>query len=134
MLGSVHGCANQLICHASPPPPPPFLLSFFSGLVLIVSNSTASGCAASYSVKQGDSCSSITNDLKLQSNVLQTLNPNINCNRLYLSQQLCVKVANITAMAATSTIVCGQTYTTVAGDTCTSIQGTFQINGTWLAS
>ena len=85
-------------------------------------------------MKPGDSCSSITNALSLQSNTLQTLNPNINCNRLYLLQQLCVKSANITTATTAKTLVCGQAYTTVAGDTCASIQGTYQINSTWLAT
>ncbi|CAI5518610.1 unnamed protein product [Closterium sp. Naga37s-1] len=100
-----------------------------AGLILAVSDSTAdatAGCAASYKVSPGETCSSIATRLKISTAALKTLNPMADCARLYSGQQLCAKAAVITP--ASSGPVCGLTYVATGRDTCNSVRQTYGLS------
>ena len=91
---------------------------------MIISNSTSGACGATYSVQPGDTCASIANTSSITTATLSALNPGLNCASLLIMQQLCIRLATAASQPLTS---CGQSYSAMAGDTCATIQGTFQV-------
>ncbi|KAJ3363536.1 hypothetical protein GGF31_000946 [Allomyces arbusculus] len=88
---------------------------------------TGVDCAATYAVKSGDSCWSIANGNGLDMAALAALNPTMDCNKLQIGQQLCVrdKTAPTTNAPMPTTAppagTCAKKYTVVAGDYCWAI-------------
>ncbi|KAF7359868.1 Glycoside hydrolase family 18 protein [Mycena venus] len=74
------------------------------------------GCAQTYTVVSGDTCSAIESKTGVSDAQLHSLNPAINsgCTNLAIGQTLCVKASPGSG--------CTQTYTVVSGDTCSAIE------------
>ncbi|KAJ6586035.1 hypothetical protein B0H19DRAFT_912452, partial [Mycena capillaripes] len=74
------------------------------------------GCALTYTVVSGDTCSGIESTTGLSDAQLHQLNPAINpgCTNLEVGQTLCI--------SGDSESECSQTYTVVSGDTCAAIE------------
>ncbi|KAJ6586053.1 hypothetical protein B0H19DRAFT_926346, partial [Mycena capillaripes] len=72
------------------------------------------GCAQTYTVVSGDTCSAIESKTGVSDAQLHALNPAINsgCTNLQVGQTLCVSGGS----------GCTQTYTVVSGDTCAAIE------------
>lgn len=58
--------------------------------------------------------------------LLLKLNPTLNCSSLFLSQPICVSAAS--SIVNTPAPVCGLTYTTSRGDTCSSVAAQFALS------
>ncbi|KAJ7330320.1 hypothetical protein DFH08DRAFT_709002, partial [Mycena albidolilacea] len=84
------------------------------GQTLCLSGSS-SGCAQTYNVMSGDTCSSIESRTGISDAQLHALNPAINsgCTNLSVGQALCLSGGSSG---------CTQRYTVVSGDTCSSIE------------
>lgn len=103
------------------------------GMILSVGISVGSGCARSYTVRLYDSCLSISFLVLGGISALQALNPQLRCPYPYPGQQICLKSNAITSSTPDPTVLCGQTYTTKASDTCAKIQSTFGISSSTFA-
>ncbi|GJP32645.1 hypothetical protein CLOM_g17254 [Closterium sp. NIES-68] len=106
-----------------------------AGLILAVSDATAdatAGCASSYMVAPGESCSGVASKLRISVAALKALNPAADCARLYPRQQLCAKAATIAP--ASSGPACGLTYVAKGKDTCASIRLTYGLTPALFAS
>ncbi|KAJ6565036.1 glycoside hydrolase superfamily [Mycena vulgaris] len=82
------------------------------------------GCAQTYTVVSGDTCSHIESTHGISDAQLHTLNPSINsgCTNLSVGQTLCLQAS--TGSGGT----CTSTYTVVSGDTCSHIESTHGIS------
>lgn len=58
--------------------------------------------------------------------LLLTLNPTLDCSNLLLSQPVCVSAAS--SIVNTPAPVCGLTYITNRGDTCSSVRTLYQLS------
>eukprot|EP00897_Mesotaenium_endlicherianum_P002855 jgi/Mesen1/2598/ME000166S01720 len=90
------------------------------GTVVDVTPTPASvPCAAKYAINLNDNCASIGAIFGLPSSgatSLARLNPGLNCSALMPGQQLCVAPGNYTGL-----VLCTNSYTVQAGDTCGGI-------------
>ncbi|KAE9394533.1 hypothetical protein BT96DRAFT_1022498 [Gymnopus androsaceus JB14] len=77
-------------------------------------------CQATYSVVSGDNCATISAKFNVSDISLITANPgvNINCDNLFVGQQLCIPFPSPT---------CSADYTIKSGDVCISIANQFGI-------
>ncbi|KAI4371699.1 hypothetical protein MLD38_010021 [Melastoma candidum] len=55
------------------------------------SPSTGSQCNKAYSIKKGETCYAVMQMFKLKENNFYQINPNVECNHLFVGQWLCVK-------------------------------------------
>ncbi|KAL9671400.1 hypothetical protein QQ045_008968 [Rhodiola kirilowii] len=53
----------------------------------------ALACAQVYGAEQNDTCISVGQKFKLNENAFLSINPNINCNKIFVGQWLCVDKA-----------------------------------------
>ncbi|KAF7378498.1 hypothetical protein MSAN_00277200 [Mycena sanguinolenta] len=81
---------------------------------------TGDGCAQTYTVKSGDTCSAIEAATGVSDAELHALNPAINsgCTNLSIGQTLCIQAGT----GGSSSSGCTQTYTVKSGDTCSAIE------------
>ncbi|KAL0948339.1 hypothetical protein HGRIS_010925 [Hohenbuehelia grisea] len=86
----------------------------FTGILAYVSFTNAA-CTQTYTVVSGDSCSAIPQKNSISTHQLNKLNPNLNCNTLFVGQQLCV---------VDSAYNCQPVYTVKSGDSCWDIANT----------
>ncbi|MFS8032894.1 putative chitinase [Helianthus anomalus] len=47
-------------------------------------------CTSVISVKSGDTCYDITQTFKLSSTLFNSINPNLNCNNLFVGEWICI--------------------------------------------
>ncbi|KAM7500850.1 hypothetical protein LguiA_025264 [Lonicera macranthoides] len=47
-------------------------------------------CNSAYGVKSGDTCFGITQTLNMTTEFFDSINPNLNCTSLFVSQWLCI--------------------------------------------
>ncbi|KAJ7242156.1 hypothetical protein B0H12DRAFT_852521 [Mycena haematopus] len=75
------------------------------------------GCAQTYTVVSGDTCSAIESRTGVSDAQLHALNPSINsgCTNLQIGEVLCLSSGSTGGG-------CTQTYTVVSGDTCAAIE------------
>ncbi|KAL9665499.1 hypothetical protein QQ045_020919 [Rhodiola kirilowii] len=57
------------------------------------STQAALACATVYGAEQDDTCISVGQKFKLDENAFLSINPNINCNKIFVGQWLCVDKA-----------------------------------------
>lgn len=84
----------------------------------IVDSNLQKHCSSYYTVKVGDSCSSVISTYNLNSNIFYNSNPNINCANLQPGQVLCL---GSTETLSSYERYCPSYYTVKSGDTCDSI-------------
>ncbi|KAJ6605304.1 hypothetical protein DFH09DRAFT_897553 [Mycena vulgaris] len=86
------------------------------------------GCAQTYTVVSGDTCSGIETTTGVSNTQLHALNPAINsgCTNLQVGQILCLEAGTGGGGG------CTQTYTVVSGDTCSGIETTTGVSNTQL--
>ena len=48
-------------------------------------------CSSVIGVKSGDTCFDIANNFKLSSKAFESINPNLNCDKLFVGEWICVK-------------------------------------------
>jgi LysM repeat protein len=93
-------------------------------------------CGYYYDVESGDTLASIASDVQLNASVLETWNPQLASAAPIVGTSLCVRfptgnytLANATrpANAAPKTGSCAQWHTVVTGDTCATIETTFNL-------
>ncbi|KAK9924671.1 hypothetical protein M0R45_033025 [Rubus argutus] len=51
---------------------------------------SAAICNLIYGAEEGDTCSRVAQDFKLSLNFFLSINPNINCNSIFVGQWLCI--------------------------------------------
>lgn len=100
------------------------------------STATPSGCSKTYTVKSGDTCSSIEAANSISDSLLHSLNPSVNaaCSNLAIGQILCIQSSLASTTTATATITtatptaapsitgCAYPYVVKANDTCASVE------------
>ncbi|CAI5956733.1 unnamed protein product [Closterium sp. NIES-65] len=108
-------------------------------LILTVANASSTSispsaplCTATYTVQPNDTCTTLANTFFAGSlSALRAANP-LTCTTsrffLYPSQVICTATSALSSLAAVPIPQCGQTYTTVAGDTCSSVATKFAIS------
>ncbi|CAI7747594.1 unnamed protein product [Closterium sp. NIES-54] len=121
----------------------PFLNCSFAylppSLVLTVANASSTAaspsaplCTATYTVQPNDTCTTLANTFFAGSlSALRAANP-LTCTTsrffLYPAQVICTATSSLSSLAAVPVPQCGQTYITVAGDTCPSVASTYAIS------
>ncbi|KAJ6489733.1 hypothetical protein C8R45DRAFT_768058, partial [Mycena sanguinolenta] len=90
------------------------------------------GCAATYTVVSGDTCSAIEGSTGVSDAQLHALNPAINsgCTNLSIGQKLCVQAGT----GGGSSGGCTQSYTVQSGDTCSAIEAAHGVSDSQLHS
>jgi LysM repeat protein len=129
-------------------------------VVIVGRSNTTVACTQHYAIRQGDTCDLLAwaiqnpsfyaqlasyQTLKYVSPLYQfapsnagspsraallAMNPTLNCNSLYLSQDICVNVSTSTAVTQAPP-PCGQVYTTQPWDNCMNIMAGFGLNSTY---
>ncbi|CAI5489273.1 unnamed protein product [Closterium sp. Naga37s-1] len=113
-------------------------------LILTVANASSTSispsaplCTATYTVQPNDTCTTLANTFFAGSlSALRAANP-LTCTTsrffLYPSQVICTTTSSLSSLAAVPIPQCGQTYTTVVGDTCSSVATKFAVSlGTFM--
>ncbi|KAF8029675.1 hypothetical protein BT93_E2182 [Corymbia citriodora subsp. variegata] len=59
--------------------------------VRILAANSAPECDTGFAVRVGDSCSSVAEIFSLTSDFFNSINPNLDCNSLFVGQWLCVQ-------------------------------------------
>ncbi|CAI5997198.1 unnamed protein product [Closterium sp. NIES-65] len=108
-------------------------------LILTVANASSTSispsaplCTATYTVQPNDTCTTLANTFFAGSlSALRAANP-LSCTSsrffLYPAQVICTTTSSLSSLAAVAVPQCGQTYITVAGDTCSSVATKFAIS------
>ncbi|KAJ7727641.1 glycoside hydrolase superfamily [Mycena olivaceomarginata] len=96
------------------------------GQILCLSGGS-SGCAQTYTVKSGDTCSTIESHNGISDAQLHALNPAINsgCTKCFLPD---LSIGQILCLSGGSSSGCAQTYTVKSGDTCSAIEAHYGIS------
>ncbi|CAI5947517.1 unnamed protein product [Closterium sp. NIES-65] len=94
---------------------------------------TSTFCTSTYTVQPSDTCNSIAHLFFGGSlTALDNLNPGLTCNRLFKSQQICLKADS--SSSTTSGPQCGQSVAVVMGDTCASVSIKYMISSSTFSS
>ncbi|CAI9292672.1 unnamed protein product [Lactuca saligna] len=75
-----------------------FMIFLFVGIMTTIEGRTVSldftipvpFCSSVISVKNGDTCFGIAQKFKMSSEFFDIINPNLNCNKLFIGEWICV--------------------------------------------
>ncbi|KAJ7857208.1 hypothetical protein B0H13DRAFT_1727533 [Mycena leptocephala] len=131
-------CGGSIACETGTP----ILTSTASGPTSTPPTSTTTspgstpsgGCAQTYTVVSGDTCSAIESRTGVSDAQLHTLNPAINsgCTNLQIGQILCLSGSTGGTGGTGGGGGCTQTYTVVSGDICSAIEARTGVSDTQL--
>ncbi|GAA0138968.1 hypothetical protein LIER_00609 [Lithospermum erythrorhizon] len=90
-------------------------------------------CTLVYGAEVGDTCSSIPQNFGLSAESFLGINPNMNCNNIFVGQWLCIngELTSGTAIPTATTnsgLSCSQIYGFQFGDTCSGIIQNFGLS------
>ncbi|XP_070004270.1 secreted LysM effector Lys2-like [Nicotiana sylvestris] len=84
-------------------------------------------CNSTYGAEIGDTCFDVAEKFKLTAVEFGALNPNINCDAIFVGQWLCVDGITFVTGKSNATLVCNSTYGAEIGDTCFDVAEKFKL-------
>ncbi|KAE8728801.1 hypothetical protein F3Y22_tig00004072pilonHSYRG00219 [Hibiscus syriacus] len=66
------------------------LVSMAEGRRLVISRKSTPSCVKVYGVESGDTCFSVTQTFNMTATFFYAMNPNLNCDSLFVGQWLCI--------------------------------------------
>lgn len=90
--------------------------------LLFSTTSTPSQCKLFYLVYEDDTCETIADAYKITRSLLVKLNPSLDCNRMPISEKICVSGGEPSHVRS-----CDNKYTVYPGDSCANIAHAFKI-------
>jgi LysM repeat protein len=94
----------------------------------------STACKTFHVVVEGDTCSGIASAAGITLTILQLNNPTLDCARLQVGSNVCIDKTQLVVATTASPAACGNTYTTVTGDTCFSVASNFGLTLSQLQS
>jgi LysM repeat protein len=95
---------------------------------------TPTACKTFHVAVEGDTCSGIASAAGITLTILQLNNPTLDCTRLQVGNNVCIDKTQLVVLTTASPAACGNTYTTVKGDTCFSVASNFGLTLSQLQS